>query len=147
MYLPPSSRPKPGSTDPGYKSKELASCLASSRFVLIASHQSPGSQGCHGGVGRGYGVGLGLGVTVGLTVAVGVGVGVTLGVAVGVTVGVALGVGVTVGVGVEVGDTVGEGVGVAPHVPPICRSYSVGFPVVPAVTTMCAAPGSPVNET
>jgi hypothetical protein len=56
-------------------------------------------------------------------------------------------VGVTVGVGVEVGDTVGEGVGVAPHVPPICRSYSVGFPVVPAVTTMCAAPGSPVNET
>ena len=67
-----------------------------------------------------------------------------MGVAVGVTVGVTVGVAVGVTAGVTVG--VAVGVGVAPQVPPNCRSYSAGSPVVLVLTTMCAGPGSPVKE-
>ena len=83
------------------KSKELASCLASSRITAFLFTVLT-----HANYGRGYGVGRGLGVTLG------VGVGVTVGVGVGV-VGVGVGVGVA-GVGVGVGvPGVGVGVGLA----------------------------------
>jgi hypothetical protein len=75
------------------KSKELASCLASSRItaflftVLTHGNYAHGvGRGC--GVGRGLGVALGVGETVGVGVGVGVGDGVTLGEGVGVGVGV-----------------------------------------------------------
>ena len=66
------------------KSKELASCLASSRFTSFYYFLT---LPYHQGVGRGCGVGRGLGVTLGVgeTVGVGVGVGVGLGVIGGVT--------------------------------------------------------------
>jgi hypothetical protein len=87
------------------KSKELASCLASSRITAFPFTVLTHANYAHG-VGRGWGVGRGLGVTLGVGEAVGDGVGV------GVGLGGIDGVGVTVGVGVT-GGAVGVGDGVA----------------------------------
>ena len=69
------------------KNKELASCLASSRLLLLTFNLFTSHQGRGNGVGRGRGVGVCLGVGLGGIVGVALGVGVTVGVGVGLTCG------------------------------------------------------------